>query len=308
MPVREIWTPEGTVASGSSPVETIERPMPDVATTTTADPGTGGVALAVTSRNLFPQTANFKIHVVGTSGIAEIMLVTAGQGTGAGNFTVTRAQDNTTAVAHSVGARVSQIGAVQRVEPVDASRILTFRGRAATFMTPGRAGTAGQKIFALHNATGSTVLVDMQRISVDLMQTVIKAVTVQAPIVRNWKFTAVPTNGTALAKTPEDSGYATNSAVTAWGDASADGTSSATALTITLPAGAFMEQIFAPRMITAAGYEPVDVVEFFSGYDESVTLRPLEGMCVMLSYTLATQNPVTDMWVVDASWDEYRPG
>jgi hypothetical protein len=306
MPVHEIWTPEGTVAVASTPVEVVERPCPDVATTTTADPGTSGTSLAVTLRDRFPQASNFKVYVLGTSGVPEIMLVTAGHGTGAGTFTVTRGQDGTSGVAHSVGARVSLLTGVQRVEPVDASRIVSFRGRAATFRTPGRAGTAGQKIFAIHNATASAVLVDVHRITIDLVQTVIKAVTTLPPTVRSWKFTAIPTNGTALSKGSEDSALTSNSAVTAWGDASADGTSSGTALTITLPAGNVMEQIFAQRMITAVGYEPEDSVTFFEGYDEYVTLRALEGVAVFLDYTLAIQNPVTDMWLVNASWDEYR--
>jgi hypothetical protein len=305
MGIREIWTPEGTVAVASSPIEVVERPTPDLATTTTADPGTGGTSLAVTLRDRFPQASNFKIHVVGTSGVSEIMLVTAGHGTGAGSFTVTRGQDGTAGVAHSVGARVSLVTGIQRIEPVDASRILTYKGRAATFRTPGRAGTTGQKIFALHNATASTVLVDVHRISVDLVQTAAKLIL--PPIVRTWKFTAVPTNGTALTKLPEDSLFTSNSAVTAWGDASADGTNSGTALTVTLPAGTFLEQIFAPRALTLVGYEPVDNVTFFEGFDEYITLRALEGLCVFLDYTVTTANPTSDMWLVNASWDEYRP-
>jgi hypothetical protein len=313
LPLTEIWTPQGTVAVGSSPIEVVERPTPDLATTTTADPGTSGTSLAVTNRSLFPQASNFKIYVVGTSGIAEIMLVTAGHGTGAGSFTVTRGQEGTTGVAHSVGARVSLLGGVQRVEPVDASRILTFRGRCSTFRTPGRAGTTGQKIFAIHNATASTVLVDLHRVRVDLIQTAIKLNTTLPPIVRTWKFTAVPTNGTVLTKGSEDSAYTSNSAVTCWGDASADGTGSGTALTITLPAGTVMEQIFAPRYMAPTSptatptVELVDAVTFFEGYDEFITLRALEGVAVFLDYTVALANPTTDSWIVNASWDEYRP-
>jgi len=307
MPVREIWIGENAPLVSSSALEVIERPCPDLSTTTTADPGTGGTTLAVTDRSRFPQAADFKIYVVGTSGIAEIMLVTAGFGTGAGSFTVTRGQNGTAAVAHSVGARVSVLVGVQRTEPVDATRILTFRGRASTFRTPGRAGTTGQKIFAIHNSATSTVLVDVHRIRIDLVQTVVKALTVLPPVIRSWKFTAVPTNGTALTKASEDSALTTDPAVTVWGDASVDGTSSGTALTITLPAGNVLEQIFAPRMLTGgANYEMIDTVTHFEGVGEYITLRPLEGIAVFIDYVLATQNPTTDMWVVNASWDEYR--
>src|SRR3954449_2529195 len=55
-------------------------------TTTTADPGVGA-ALAVTSRTTFPQTGQFAILVQNSETDKtnrEVMLVTAGQGSGAG--------------------------------------------------------------------------------------------------------------------------------------------------------------------------------------------------------------------------------
>ncbi len=176
----------------------------------------------------------------------------------------------------------------------------TFRGRAATFRTPGRAGTAGQKIFALHNATGSTKIVRINRLFVDKVETVVKAVTVLPPLIRANRFTAVPTNGTALAKTGKDTAQTSNASVTAWGDASADGTGSGTTLTIT--PGACIAQEFAPRLITAAGYEMADRIALLDG--EDIMLRPLEGIVVFLDYVLATQNPTTDMWTVTCDWWE----
>jgi hypothetical protein len=178
----------------------------------------------------------------------------------------------------------------------------TFRGRAATFRTPGRAGTAGQKIFALHNATGSAKTVYLNQLNIDLVATVVKAVTVLPPVIRVCKFTAVPTNGTALTKVSKDSALTSNASVTAWGDASADGTGSATTLTVTIPANNVLTQIFAPRLITAAGYEPFDREMMLEG--SGVVLRPLEGIVIFLDYVLATQNPVTDMWVVSCDWFE----
>lgn len=183
-----------------------------------------------------------------------------------------------------------------------ATAAVTFKGRANTFRTPGRAGTAGQKIFALHNATGSTKVVTINQLAVDLVCTVVKAVTVLPPVIRIHRFTALPTNGTSLAKTARDSSLSSNASVTAWGDASADGTSSATALTVTIPANSMLTQEFAPRLITAAGYEMFDRTVLLE--DAQVTLRALEGIVVFLDYTLATQNPTTDMWIVSADWDE----
>lgn len=198
---------------------------------------------------------------------------------------------------------------VSRAAPLpvdtDSKRVISYRGHAATFRTPGRAGTAGQKIFALHNATGSAILVDLESINLDMVQTVVKAVTVLPPAIRLYKVTVLPTNGTALTKVSRDSAQSSSASVTVFGDASADGTSSASALIATIPAGSVLSQEFAPRLITAAGYEPLDRIEFLDGEDERVTLRPLEGVVLVLDYVLATQNPVTDMWLVNCKWTEY---
>lgn len=176
-----------------------------------------------------------------------------------------------------------------------------YHGRMGTFVIPGRAATA-HNLAAIHNATGSAVLVDLQFVAVDLYQTVIKAITVPPPVVRLSRFTAVPTNGTAATKAPEDTGStATNASVTVWQDASADRTSSGTALTIT--PGATLTQEFAPRMVTAAGYEMSDRMEFLT--NGAITLRALEGIVVNLVSPAGTSEPTTDMFVVTMKWEEY---
>jgi hypothetical protein len=87
-------------------------------TTTTADPGSGGTSLAVTTRTPFPQATGagaagqFYILVQNSETDKtnrEIMLVTAGQGTGAGSFTVVRGQGGTTGVAHASSSYVAQV-------------------------------------------------------------------------------------------------------------------------------------------------------------------------------------------------------
>jgi hypothetical protein len=191
----------------------------------------------------------------------------------------------------------------QYVIPTD-PRIVSYLGRAATFRIPGRAGTTGQRIAAIHNATGSTKLVNVRRIIVDLNMTVVKAVTVIPPIIRVQRFTAVPTNGTALAKVSLDTALSSNASITCWQDASADGTSSGTALTITLPANQTVVQEFAPRLITAVGYEPADRIIFLED-TPFLVLRALEGIAVELSYSNAAANPVTDLWTVQFEWEEY---
>lgn len=210
----------------------------------------------------------------------------------------------------------------QYVIPVK-DRIITFAGRAATFVTPGRAA-ATQRLLALHNATGSAVIVNVNRMRIDLLTTAFKVATILPPIIRVQRFTALPTGGTTLAKTGLDTSATSNASVTAWGDASADnagaGTSSASALTITPnPSTATLAQAYAPRMTgfatpntTAASgvpfYEPLDTIEFFVG-EPDITLRALEGIVVSLDVAAAvTGNPATDKWLAMIDWEEYtRP-
>lgn len=309
MPAREIWIPENTPATTSSAIDVVERASTEVFTTLTADPGAAGTTLAVTANTKFPATNNFKVRVED-----EVMLVTAGAGSN--SWTVTRAQDGTTGVAHAIGTVVAQVVGVQRVEPVVASHQTTYKGRTSTFRTPGRAGTTGQKVMALHNATGSKVLVDVEKIMIDLYSSAATGTvgTVIPPVIKAVRFTAVPTNGTALSKTPEDTALTSSASVTAWGDASADGTSSATALTIAaITNGALaLTQEYAPKRVwgtTGTGtnpwYEPFDRTEFFSDESVAITLRALEGLALFLDYTLATQNPTTDFWLTSMRWTEY---
>jgi hypothetical protein len=178
-----------------------------------------------------------------------------------------------------------------------------FTGRASTFRTPGRAGTAGQKILSLHNATGSAVTVKVKKVVVDFACTVVKAITVLPPVIRLWKVTVLPTNGTALSKVKIGGSTTSSASVTVLGDASADGTSSASALTATLPAGQILTQEYAPRFVTAAGYEPADRIEFQAA-TEDITLGALEGVVLFLDYTVATANPLSDQWLASIEWTE----
>lgn len=204
--------------------------------------------------------------------------------------------------------RSRTVGANSVHEPyvlIQDPRLVTYYGKVSTFRIPGRAGTVGQKLFSIHNATGSTIKVDVEKITVDLVQTVVKAVTVLPPVIRIWKVTVLPTNGTAGTKTPMNSSLTSSASLTVLQDALSDGSSSASALTATLPAGTVVSQEFASRLITAAGFEMMDRAEFLSGQDEIVTLNALEGLVVFADYVLATQNPITDMWIVGCRWTEY---
>lgn len=190
----------------------------------------------------------------------------------------------------------------QYVVPTDL-RSVSYEGRAATFKTPGRAAVS-QKILSIHNATGSSVLVDVNKIRVDVLQTAVKAVTIVVPIIRVYRVTVLPTNGTALTKVPIDTTQTSSSSVTVLGDSSADGTGSGTTLTATIPAGNILAQSYAPRVFTAVAYEPIDTVEFLVG--AGVTLRALEGIVVFLESAVVTTGiPATDFYTAYVDWDEY---
>jgi hypothetical protein len=277
-------------------VDVVERASPDLFTTTTADPGSGGTTLAVAANSKFPSSGSFKINVE-----SERMLVTAGGGTN--SWTVTRGIDGTTAVAHAIGVRVSYVTGVQRVESVDATRQISYIGRASTFATLGRAGTAGQKIFAIFNGASSKVLVDVQKITNDVMQTAARVV--EPAKVRLHKITAVPTNGNSAAKVPEDSNYSSDTNVSLFQDSSADNTGSGTTLAATIAAGTLIDQEWAARALTLVGYEQFDKSQFLMDEDDVFTLHPGEGLCIFLDYTVATANPVTDKWLTNVRWIEY---
>jgi hypothetical protein len=184
-------------------------------------------------------------------------------------------------------------------------RVVSCQGRCCTFRIPGRAGTTGQKIFAIHNATGSSVLVDVRRVQVDVMSTATKAaITNEPPLVRLQTFTTLPTNGSAATAVPMDTTRTSNASVTLWQDAAADRTSSGTALTIT-PVNTLAQEYAARELVTAVGQDASDNILFAPPYPFAWTLRALQGLVVFLDYNATTANPTSDFWVVMCEWYEY---
>jgi hypothetical protein len=177
---------------------------------------------------------------------------------------------------------------------------VTYRGRASTPITPGRAGTANQPIMAFWNGSASKIA-RITAMGVALYQTVIKAVTVPPPIIRFYRTATAPVNGVAISKVSIDTALSSDLNISIKGDASADRTSGASALAQTTTGGALTQEC-APRMITAAGYEMFDRDIFFDLDD--VVCRPNEGLLMRLDYNLATSNPITDMWIASLIWTE----
>ncbi len=178
----------------------------------------------------------------------------------------------------------------------------TFRGRASTYRSVGRAGVVPRRLLTIWNPVGSGKIVNLNQIAFDLVQTAAMLVTVIPPMVRVYRITAAPTGGTVLTKVAKDTSLTSAATIVVNGDASADGTNSATALAVTVTAGSHLTQEIAPRLITAAGYEPADRLEFLEG--KGVMCRPGEGLVLSLDVTLATQEPASSNSIATIDWYE----
>ena len=186
---------------------------------------------------------------------------------------------------------------------IQRDRLESFAGRAATFRIPGAAGTTGQKLLSIFNAAGSSVLVDVETIAFDVYQTAAKVV--EPPVARLHRVTSAPTGGAAIPKVGLDSAQSSSASVTLLQGANAEKT--AAAITSTVTAANLVTQEPVARALTLVGYEQFDRVEFIND-NRPVTLRASEGLVLNLDYTVATSNPVTDMYTCVVRWSEYtRP-
>lgn len=188
----------------------------------------------------------------------------------------------------------------------DDNPLVSFIGRASTYRIPGRAGTANQNLLAMWNGSASKV-VKVTAVGVDLVQQAVKAATVLPPMIRFYRLLASYTNGTTVTKNAVDTALSSDAGITIGQDASADGTNSASGLAATVSGGALTQE-FAPRLVAIGTtpatnlYEPFDKEIFFDA--DPLILRPSTGFLLRLDYTLATQNPTTDMWLANLIWTE----
>lgn len=200
--------------------------------------------------------------------------------------------------------RERTVGANTIYEPyvlVQDERAIVYEGRCGSFRQLGIAGTAGQKLLSLFNAVGSTVIVDLQSLTYDVYQTAARVVA--PPVIRLHRITTLPTGGTAISKVAVDSALSSNASVTLLQGTASDG-GAATAIVSTPAAGTLITQEPVGRALTLVGYEQFDRGDFLDS-DAPITLRAGEGVLLNLDYTVATSNPVTDNYIVNARWLEY---
>ncbi len=190
----------------------------------------------------------------------------------------------------------NNIGWVQ----VGTKRTVTYQGRAGSFRQLGIAGTAGQNLFSIFNAAGSTVVVSLESITFDVYQTAARVVA--PPVIRLHRISTLPTGGTAVGKVAEDTALTSNASVTLLQGTASDG-GAATAIVSTPAAGSILTQEPVARALTLVGYEQFDRGDFLTS--GPIMLRAGEGVLFRLDYNTATSNPVTDNYTVNARWIEY---
>jgi len=172
-----------------------------------------------------------------------------------------------------------------------------------TWRTIGAAALA-QNLFAISNASGSTTLVAVRRITAQLDHTAILAAVM--PQIKAHRITAgIAAGGTILDKKQLDTSKVENVSVTCRGATASDG-GAATAITGTLDVGALWQQ-FGSRMHTAVGQILGNDNNVIPGLTEGdpLILRANQALVVQVVAAVATSNPATNHWFVQCVWDEF---
>lgn len=192
--------------------------------------------------------------------------------------------------------------AEQYVIPIS-ERVASFKGAVTSFRTPGRAALT-QNIFCLSNTTGSGVLVAVRRLSIQQDPAAVLN-TSWGNLFKVSRITTAPTNGTVLTKVAFDTSQSSSANVIATGDASADGTGSATTLTATAGTPAWHQ--FANRLHTAAGQVVLDDASGIPALaaEDPMILRANEHMLVSLAANATGANGATVMYLINCMWEEF---
>lgn len=159
-------------------------------------------------------------------------------------------------------------------------RVVSAHAFVSTFRIPARAVT-GQPLFTVWN--GGTNLIAVRRLSAEIDTIVAKAVL--SPWLRLYRISAAPTTGTTVPLGQQDTAETMSASVVCRCDASADGTSSGTALAATANPAAHLWQQVAPRLHTAVGFVAPAVLSMVPddgnlSAEAPLILRPSQGLMV----------------------------
>ncbi|MCA1571155.1 MAG: hypothetical protein LC798_12730 [Chloroflexi bacterium] len=190
--------------------------------------------------------------------------------------------------------------AEQYVIPIS-ERVASFKGMCSSFRTLGNAATP-QNLFSIENAAGSTVLLAVRRLSVQMDSTA--ALTAVATQFKTSRPSALPTVGTALGKVAFDSALTSSASVVARG-ATASDAGAATAITAT--AGGTGWHQFAMRMHTLVGQVLMDDESLVPSLaeDDPIILRAGESLLVQIVQATAANNKSSDHYVVNCMFEEF---
>jgi len=186
--------------------------------------------------------------------------------------------------------------AEQYVIPIS-ERVASYKGMAASFRIAGLA-TASHNLVTIFNATGSTTLVALRRLTIQIDDTGVSLAV--APVMQGARLAAAPTGGTALTKVPFDTTLTANASVTLLQATTADG-AAATAITATAGVRAWSD--FKMRAATAVGQFLFPDEGLIPGLCETepIILRAGEGFLAQM----VTASVTTSSYLVNIMWEEF---
>lgn len=178
-----------------------------------------------------------------------------------------------------------------------------YSGMVATFRTLGNAATA-HVIFSLENTSGSTRIITVRRLTVQLDATV--ALTAVMPQVKCHRESTMPGGGTTLTKGTFDTAQSSVANVVARGATASDG-GGATAITGT--PGTVHWQQYCMRLHTAVGQVLAPDNNVLPLLIDNPTLDPFllranQALYVQVVAAAGTSNPATNHWFVNCAWEE----
>ncbi len=187
----------------------------------------------------------------------------------------------------------------QNVVPVS-NRVVSAQISVSSFRTLGAAALL-HNIFSIENQVGSSVLVAVRRMAVQLDATALLAAV--APSVKVSRITTLPTGGTALGKVPADSANTSSASVVVRGANASDGGAS-TAITAT--AGTPFWSQLTMRMHSLVGQVLMEDESVIPGLSENdpIILRAGEALLVQIVAAATTSNPATNHWVINTVFEE----
>lgn len=161
--------------------------------------------------------------------------------------------------------------------------VVTSRSWCSTFRIPNR--VASHPIFTIWNGHATNIL-SVRRLSLEaeMITATAQAAATPTTVCRLYRITAAPTGGAAVTRVQQDTNEALGTGVTVLQDATADGTSAATALAATVTANAYAWVQLLPRLGAAGSANPavMSMIPDDSALnaEDPIFLRPSQGLAV----------------------------